>query len=213
MDIGYVTMRLPHTIAFILISLLAFACRSAQPIPVSVVPCEAVKDSRLTAAWKPRSLAGEYRVEWMSDTLSPRRIERFRLFLWLTSMNDSSVERHIKPARADTAVHPLFGVMLPDTGHFSRASIAKLRAGVDPIYPPVLLIAMDIKNPPMPERYWTALLIGTVGNRRDGVMWTDGAGLGMWVREADATGFRGTFDPWGIVTDDKGHYCAQRISH
>jgi len=127
-------------------------------------------------------------------------------------MNDSSVARHVKPAHADTALHPLFGVMLPDTGHFSKGTIANLRASVDPIYPAVLLIALDIKDTPVPERFWTALLIGTVGNRRDGVMWTDGAGIGMWVREADATGFRGMFDPWGIGFDDRGHYCAQRVS-
>jgi hypothetical protein len=70
---------------------------------------------------------------------------------------------------------------------------------------------MPIKNPPMPERFWTVLVIGTVSNRRDGAMITDGAGLGMWIKEADAKGFRGTFDPWGIVVDDKGHYCAQRV--
>jgi hypothetical protein len=102
--------------------------------------------------------------------------------------------------------------MVEDTGTFSPARIAELRARIDPIYPPVLLIAMAIKNPPMAERFWTVLVIGTVSNRRDGAMITDGAGVGMWIREADAGGFRGTFDPWGIVVDDEGHYCAQRVS-
>jgi hypothetical protein len=109
-------------------------------------------------------------------------------------------------------MHPLYGVMVRDTGSFSSARIAQLRAGVDPIYPPVLLIAMVSKNPQMPNRYWTVLVIGTVANRRDGVMSTDGAGLGMWVRDSDSNGFRGTFRPFGIASDDKGHYCAQRVS-
>jgi hypothetical protein len=193
----------------LLVSLAAFEPRfvSAQPVGA----CPIVKNSRLTADWNPRSLSGEYRVQWISDTLTPRRIERLRLFLWPTSMSDSSVSKHRGPAPADTALHPLYGIMVEDTGTFSPARIADLRARVDPIYPPVLLIALVTKNPPMPERLWTALLIGTVGNRRDGVMPTDGAGLGMWIREADANGFRGTFDPWGIVDDDKGHYCAQRV--
>jgi hypothetical protein len=112
----------------------------------------------------------------------------------------------------DTATHPLFGIMVRDSGSFTKQRVEKLRSTIDPIYPPVLLIADSIKNPPIPVRYWTALLLGTVGKRRDGEMWTDGAGLGMFVREAYANGFRGTFGPWGIAVTDKGHYCAERLS-
>jgi hypothetical protein len=205
-------MRFNRSTLPILISLAVIECRSASPAPVTTAPCLAVTESLLTVDWNPRSLAGQFHVEWVSDTGSTHRTQKLRLFLWPTSMSDSSVRRRKSPAPGDTAMHPLYGVMVPDSGSFTSARIAQLRAGVDPIYPPVLLLAMLIKNPPMPDRYWTALLIGTVGNRRDGVMWTDGAGLGMWVRESDPNGFRGTFQPWGIVSDDKGHYCAERVS-
>jgi hypothetical protein len=86
-----------------------------------------------------------------------------------------------------------------------------LRAAIDPIYPPVLLIASLSKSPNVPARDWTVLFSGTVGNRHDGVMPRDGAGLGMFVRQADSAGFRGWFEPWGIVVDDKGHFCARRV--
>ncbi len=205
-------MRLDQSILRVLIWVAGLGCRSASPAPVTTVPCPVVTESLLTPDWNPRSLAGQFRIEWVSDTGSTHRTQRLRLFLWPTSMSDSSIRRHKSPAPGDTAMHPLYGVMVRDTGSFSSARISQLRAGVDPIYPPILLIAMVSKNPPMPVRYWTALLIGTVGNRRDGVMVTDGGGLGMWVRVADANGFRGTFRPFGIASDDNGHYCAQRIS-
>ena len=205
-------MRFNRSTLLILVSLAVIECRSASPAPVARVPCPTVTESLLTANWNPRSLAGQFRVEWVSDTGSTPRTQRLRLFLWPTSMSDSSIRRHKSPTPGDTAIHPLYGVMVPDTGLFSPARIAQLRSGVDPIYPPVLLITMVSKNPRMPARYWTVLVIGTVANRRDGVMLTDGAGLGMWVRDSEPSGFRGTFSPFGIGSDDKGHYCAQRVS-
>jgi hypothetical protein len=205
-------MRFKRLALPILISLAVIECRSVPPAPVAAVPCAAVTQSLLTVDWDPRSLAGQFRVEWVSDTGSIRQTRRLRLLLWPTSIRDSSIRRHKSPVPGDTARHPLYGVMVRDTGKFSSARIARLRAGVDPIYPPVLLIAMLIKNPPMPARYWTVLVIGTVANRRDGVLVTDGGGLGMWVRDSDTNGFRGTFGPFGIVSDDNGHYCAQRVS-
>ena len=119
---------------------------------------------------------------------------------------------HKSASPGDTAQYPLYGVMVTDSGNFTSTRVEKLKAEVDPIYPPVLMIAHLQKNAPLPERYWTALLFGTVGNRRDGVLVTDGDGIGAWIREADANGFRGTFEPWGIVVDDRGHYCAYRVS-
>jgi hypothetical protein len=126
-------------------------------------------------------------------------------------MRDSSVREKTGAAPGDTADHPLYGVMVRDTGSFTTKRVSELRAAVDPIYPPVLLLAALRRNPPLPVRYWTALLVGTVGNRRDGVMILDAAGVGMWVRQADANGFRGTFGPWGIALVDKGPYCANRV--
>ena len=82
-------MRFRVWISLLLVSLAAFEPPfvSAQSVGV----CSIVKDSRLTADWNPRSLAVEYRVRWISDTLTPRRVERLRLFLWPTSMSDSGL--------------------------------------------------------------------------------------------------------------------------
>jgi hypothetical protein len=102
--------------------------------------------------------------------------------------------------------------MVPDTGTFPRQRIEDLRAGIDPIYPPVLLLARLSNDTTPPSRYWTVLLIETVGNRRDGVGVLDGAGIGLCIKDANESGFTGTFEPWGIVVDDRGHYCAERVS-
>lgn len=107
-------------------------------------------------------------------------------------------------------MHPLYGLMVSDSGTFTKDRIEKLQAEVDRIYPSVLLLARTSNDPKAP-RYWTALLLGTEGNRRDGVAVLDGAGIAMWVRDANTSGFTGTFEPWGIAIEDKGHYCAQRL--
>jgi hypothetical protein len=197
--------------AGILICFAALQCKPVSANPVSSIPCPVVTDSDLTADWNPLTLGGEYRVEWMRETGEHVSTDRLRLFLWQTSMRDSSTREKTGAAPGDTATHPLYGVMVRDTGAFTSARVGQLRAAVDPIYPPVLLIAHLTKNSPLPDRYWTALLVGTSGNRRDGVRVTDGVGVGMWVRQADANGFRGTFGPWGIALTEKGHYCAERV--
>lgn len=120
----------------------------------------------------------------------------------------SSTRTHIHPAAGDTDLHPVYGLMIPDTGAFTASRIGRLRAATDPIYPPVLLLSHSSKTPQPPTR---VLLIGTVSNRRDGIVDLDGAGLGMFVRHADAGEFRGVFQPWGIVVDDRGYFCARRV--
>ena len=127
-------------------------------------------------------------------------------------MRDTSLATHHLPAPRDTLSHAAYGLMVPDTGNFTKKQIDQLRTGIDPIYPPVLLLARLSNEGKPPLRFWTVLLIGTGGNRRDGVHVLDGAGIGMWIRDANESGFTGTFEPWGVVVDDKGHYCAQRIS-
>ncbi len=186
-------------------------CRGTGPVAAFPQPCPRVEESALSREWDPRSLAGQYRIQWVTDTEVPMRTSSLRLFLWKTSMIDSSPSTHIHPAVGDTVLHPLYGVLVPDTGSFSRARVEQMRAAIDPIFPPVLLLARVSTSPTLPVRDWTVLLIGTVSNRRDDAMVLDGAGIGMWVRQADSNQFRGFFEPWGIVVDDKGHYCAQRI--
>lgn len=193
------------------LSAALLACRASVAVPPSPLLCPKVEEPGLSREWDPRSLAGQYRIQWVSDTGSQARTSSLRLFLWKTSMLDSSPSRHIHPAAGDTAVHPLYGVLVPDKGAFTPARVEQLRATIDPIFPPVLLLARISTSPTVPVRDWTVLLLETVSNRRDDVMILDGAGLGMWVRQADPDGFRGFFEPWGIIVDDKGHYCARRV--
>lgn len=126
-------------------------------------------------------------------------------------MLDSSPHTHIHPAAGDTGLHPLYGLIVPDEGAFTPSRVEQFRTAIDPIYPPLLLLAWRSRSPNVPPRDWTVLLIGTVGNRRDDAMMLDGAGLGMWVRQAEPDEFRGFFKPWGIVVDDEGYYCARRV--
>jgi hypothetical protein len=99
--------------------------------------------------------------------------------------------------------------MVPDSGEFDKKRIQRLRSNIDPIYPPVLLLAGPRRSVGVGEA--GVLLLETVGNRRDGVLGLDGTGMGMWVTQANESGFRGSFDRWGIVLTDKGHYCAYRF--
>jgi len=197
-----------------LVVLAAVQCR----VPPADVPesseCPAVAEPSVEAGWEPRAMAGEYRVQWIVDTSGypPRpsqRTEHLQLFLWPTSMKDSSRRAHLGPVPNDTVVHPLYGLMVPDTGEFDRDRIQQLRSNIDPIYPPVLLRAGPIQS--LSVGAAGVLLLETVGNRRDGVLSLDGTGMGMWVTQANANGFRGSFDRWGVVLTDKGHFCAFRF--
>jgi hypothetical protein len=205
-------MRIARSIAVVGILATAPQCKPQSPNPPSSILCPVVTEFGLSADWDPLTLAGEYRIEWVSEMAPQPRTDRLRLFLWKSSMRDSSIREKTGTAPGDTITDPLYGVMVRDSGSFTTKRISELRAAVDPIYPPVLLYVELTKKAPLPDRYSSAaLLVGTVGNRRDGVMAEDGGGVGMWVRQADANGFRGAFEPWGRAVTDKGHYCAERV--
>ena len=177
--------------------------------------CPTATEGSVEAGWEPRAMAGEYRVQWIVDssgypTRASQRTEHLRLFLWPTSMNDSSPRAHLRPVPNDTVAHALYGLMVVDSGEFDRTRIQQLRSNVDPIYPPVLLLAGPMHSIGVGAA--GVLLLETAGNRRDGVRSLDGTGLGMWVTQANANGFRGRFDRWGIALTDKGHFCAFRFS-
>jgi hypothetical protein len=194
--------------------LVFVAVFQGNPVTVALAlsqPCQRVDRATLTAEWDPLSIVGEYRIQWISIADKPPRTSRLRLFLWKTSMRDSSTKEHKVPALDDTVMHPIYGTLVPDSGKFSKDRVARLRSEIDPMYPPVLLMTRSSRKSPTRSNEWTVLLLDTVGNRRDDVVALDGGGTGMWIRDADANGFRGTFEPWGIVMDDKGYYCARRV--
>ena len=173
--------------------------------------CESTAKSTIAADWDPLTMAGEYRVQWISTSGQRRESARLLLILWKTSMRDSSPKEHKRPAVSDTVTHPLYGVMVRDSGKFTPARIDRMHSAVDPIYPPVLLDAPISKTTRQRMRNWIVLLLDTVGNRRDDVMGEDGGGTGMFVKQIDLDGFKGTFEPWGIIVGEKGYYCARRV--
>jgi hypothetical protein len=175
-------------------------------------PCSVADSSRLKRDWDPLTLAGQFRVEWIVEAGTKSRTDSLRLFLWKTSMRDSSIRQRKSPAPGDTLAHPLYGVMVRDSGEFNGERIEQLRRAIDPVYPPVLLTARIGNHDQSGDRFWTVLEIDTSDNRRDGVIVTDGVGIGAYVREANQREFRGTFGPWGIVETDRGHYCARRVT-
>ena len=184
------------------IVLLLLTARSVSP--QTRAQCSARANSNLKADWNPRTLAGEYRVVWVSETGSRRHTAHLRLFLWQASMRDVSPKTRKGPPQGDTVSHALYGDMVADSGVFTKERVQALKDAIDPIYPPVLMES---------ARGTTVLLVGTIGNARDGTIGLDGGGVGMWLNEITANGFKGTFEPWGIVVDDKGYYCAIREKH
>jgi len=188
-----------------------FLCFSGFAHSVLAQPCQRVDKAALTDDWDPLSIAGQYRVQWVSTAEKTPYTAKLRLFLWKTSMRDSSTNEHKTPPAGDTVVHPLYGILVPDSGNFTKHRIDRLRASVDPIYPPVLLMTRSNPRSTRRSNEWTVLLLETVSNRRDNMLALDGGGTGMWIKDSDSNGFRGIFDRWGIIQSDKGYYCAYRV--
>ena len=77
----------------------------------------------------------------------------------------------------------------------------------DPRRPGVLVHIGDPRSAAMPY-----LTVGTVSNLRDGSMWVDGPGIGLRVKAADASGFEGEWDGWGLAADGSGRFWAKQVS-
>ena len=204
-------MRFARSVLLALAALIQIHCSPAGPsLPVPEA-CESLPRVDRNPRWDPRDLAGEYRITWVSDAAPATAQWLDRLWLWPTSMRDSSVTQHRSAAPGDTVTHPLYGVMRPDSGRLDESQAKELRETIDPIYPPVLLNVSRSGFAWLPDNPWAVLLIGTAGNRRDGTLSLDGVGMGMRILEANAQGFRGNFGRWGIAMTDSGHFCAQRM--
>ena len=90
-----------------------------------------------------------------------------------------------------------------------NAPVFDLSKIVDPVYPDVLVYVIDFKG----VKRQPVVVIGSAGNRRDGVRTLDGSGIGLFVQEISKDGFAGYWDAWGMVAGDKGHFCARRITN
>ena len=135
------------------------------------------------------------------------------LQLWATSSADSSPSTGKRAAAGDTVRIPLFGATNLDLYRFrvgEPSDEASLRERTDPVFPQVMATTT---GGVIDGQAWSTFTfwVGSVVNRRDGVMALDGAGHHFTIFERDATGFRGTFGPAGIVQTESGYFCARRI--
>jgi hypothetical protein len=173
--------------------------------------CAPVTENAIDARIQPRDLAGEYLLTLVGQT-PVQIVWHRRLWLWPTSMQDLSSRTGTTPQPNDTAIHPLYGLSMVDSGPITAERLQRLRRAMDPIYPEVLVEAQQIRSIVSTELGRMVLLINGAG-RRDGVYAEDGGGTGMSLKQLDSRGFRGEFEPWGGQVDEKGYYCAERIAN
>jgi len=101
---------------------------------------------------------------------------------------------------------PLYGSITIDFAAVN-APVTNLSGSLDPVYPDVLVHVIGFEG----IEGQPAVVIGSEGNRRDGVSILDGSGIGLFVQEIRDTGFAGKWDAWGIVHGGSGYFCADRI--
>ena len=133
---------------------------------------------------------------------------RGRLWLAKTSATDRSPRTGRLPARVDTLDMPLYGAASVDFGAVAALLGEETPTSVDPIYPGVLAFAFR-HDSPMPQR--VTLLIGSIGNVRDGTIGLDGSGIALEVLSVTEHGFAGTWGPAGIVVNGSGYFCAHAV--
>jgi hypothetical protein len=191
-------------------------CLSVLMAPVSAraqTPrqCQFEVGSPVPNTLNPRLLAGSYEIEWHpTKRARSRPVRRERLELWRTAESDSSAQYGgAKAAPGDTLRYPLYGTIVP-TGANAPTRDSLLRS-TDPLSPPALLFVGwpgDTTGKTWPV---LVLFVGTVMNRRPGVLAGDGSGVGIHLARLGLEGFAGNYGPAGLALTDAGFLCARRI--
>jgi hypothetical protein len=186
------------------LSFLLLTVSATPALAQDIGRCSFPLDTTSASAPALRSLVGVYDLEWhVRAKRGVRRPPRGRLWLWPTAPTDSSLSHpDARPAANDTLVYPLFGTVVPPTVPLTLGD--SLVHTIDPINPPVILLARRHADPPV-------LLFGTVATRQAGVIALDGAGIGVWLSHLSAHTIAGTFQSWGIAMEDSGYLCARRV--
>ena len=139
---------------------------------------------------------------------------RGSLWLWPGSAADVSPRTGEHAAsRADTH-QPWIGATDLNLDAFRRegpADESRLRARVDPVYPPVLVQARASTSRSRAPTEIARLFIGN-DNIRTGALILDGSGLQFVVMAQDSVMFRGTWGRSGIISRDSGEFCAIRAA-
>jgi hypothetical protein len=125
-----------------------------------------------------------------------------------TAVTDRSPRTGRTPPTADTVLIPLYGAVSIDFDAVAALLGDNSPTSVDPIYPGVL--AFNLHNRSAPYRGPT-LLIGSIGNTRDGMIGLDGSGIALEVLSVSDHGFAGTWGPAGIVVNGSGYFCADAV--
>ena len=171
----------------------------------------------LTGPYLAETLSGSYKVEFkqVKDSKVVASAEGV-LTLVPTDPNDISPMTGEKPpANEDRNVVPLYGWLIADLDKV-QAPIFNVDArrteplphSRDPIYPGVLVHVMDTETQKTKQ---IVLTVSTVSNLRNGELWMDGAGIGMWLETVTLAGFSGRWQEWGIIRGGRGIFSAQRI--
>jgi hypothetical protein len=188
----------------ILISLLALAACAAR-----ADTCEQVRSVAASfdiALLKP----GTYRLVLVATSGREQGASaEGELNLRPTSSSDRSPRTGQLAQDRNLAEAPLYGWSDLDfvaVGASARKASASSR---DPVFPGVLvrLISWQEGYPPNTP----VLLVSTASNRRDEVLMTDGAGIGLWVRRLSDGSFAGEWSRWGIAISGSGYFCATLV--
>lgn len=204
--------------AYLPATLLGLAgCRESSshplswPLPDRVAPCEPTGDttSASVAVLRP----GRYELTLVA-TAGSEAGHRARGRLWLTTSSavDRSPRTGQRVPKSDTLESPLYGatdVALDSVGApMMGDTIAPTPQSTDPIYPGVRVL---IQNWQYDQPKQPVILIGTLSNLRNGQMWLDGGGIGLFVTANRASTFAGRWGPWGRMANGSGYFCATAI--
>jgi hypothetical protein len=114
--------------------------------------------------------------------------------------------------KSDTVESPLYGatdVALESVGApMMGDTIAPGPQSTDPIYPGVRVL---IQNWQYDQPKLPIILVGTLSNLRNGQMWLDGGGIGLFVTVNRGSTLGGRWGPWGIMANGSGYFCATAI--
>jgi hypothetical protein len=189
---------------------VALAISLAHPLDAQAPSLCLATDTR-TSAPHAELRAGKYRLtlaasngQWRGKQVSGS------LELRKTTSTDRS-PRTGQAARDSLALTPLWGatdVKFHVVGAPVLASdtLVPSPTSLDPVYPGVLVTIL--RSPIRANPVGNILLIGTLTNRRADIGWMDGPGIALAVRQVDSSGFRGTWQEWGIVMGGRGYFCA-----
>jgi hypothetical protein len=155
--------------------------------------------------------AGEYKVVFVATNGRwEGEIASGTLVLRKTSPYDRSPRTGEKAQ--DHQIAPLFGWLDADLSSVGAPimpdKVVASPQSRDPVYPGVLVLSIDWGKDYPPGT--PVLTVSTLSNLRNGILWTDGAGIGLWVHSVTPEGFSGLWREWGIVVGGRGHFCATK---